>query len=40
MNILEDFASGDVYPEMTFGGLTDEQYSKERLTYEATELGS
>lgn len=29
MNILEDFASGDVYPEMTFGGRTDEQYRKE-----------
>jgi len=30
MNILEDFASGDVYPEMTFGGRTDEQYRKGR----------
>ena len=29
MNILEDFASGDVYPEMTFGGRTDEQCRKD-----------
>jgi hypothetical protein len=29
MNILEDFASGDVYPEMTFGGRNDEQYRKD-----------
>jgi hypothetical protein len=29
MNILEDFASGDVYPEMTFGGRTDEQHRKD-----------
>jgi hypothetical protein len=26
MNVLEDFASGDVYPEITLGGRTDEQY--------------
>ncbi len=29
MNILEDFASGDVYPEMTLGGRTHEQYRKD-----------
>jgi hypothetical protein len=29
MNILEDFASGDVYPEMTFGGRTDEHYRED-----------